>query len=121
MSIEAAGGLQGGDHALGAVLVGHHVDAQVQPLQAFGGGRTDGADAWAVQVADVAHPRQRPAHEVVDAVGTGEHEPVIRADAGDGAVDLVVVVERFDVDRGCLDHLGAEIGQSLHELAGLFA
>ena len=78
LPVEAAGCLQRRDHAFGAILVRHHVDAQVQPLQTLRRCRTDGADAWPVQVADVAHARQRPAHEVVDAVRAGEHEPVIR-------------------------------------------
>ena len=105
------------DDGLGAILLRRQVDLDAVAREPAGGRRSDRADLHAAERADVARSREQPRHEVIDAVGAREHDPVIGRRVGRRAIECRHVVGRSDPDRGRLDRLGAEILEQLDELA----
>ena len=120
LALDVAGRLERLDDRLGPELGRRQVDADAVTRDARGRRRPDGADADALQLAHVARGEQ-PLHEVLDAVGAREDDPVERRRVVAGAVERVGVLGRRDADRRRRDRLGAALLEHLDELARLLA
>ena len=102
-------------------LRGRQIDADAVPLQARRGGRPDGAESHALQIAHVAD-REQPPHEVIHGVRAREDDPVEGsrrsrtrrpAPAGSSGAAMRIAWAR--------DRLGAALLEHVDQLARLFA
>ena len=109
------------DDGLGNELSGLDVDLEVEFAKPGGGGRTDGGNADAADIASVGIELKEHPEEGVDAIDAGEEEPVVAMGILDELAELHEIGRVLDADGGDFPDIGAEGVEAGGEVAGLLA
>ena len=87
--------------------------------QFFRRGRADGSEAYAAKVAHIAERLEKIVEEMLHAVGAGEDDPIVTADAGDGLYERLVAGRRQDFYRGDFEYFRTEFAELPGQFSGL--
>src|SRR2546421_8434712 len=91
----------------------------MQFLEFVGGGRANGGNARAAEVAHIMELPEEVLEKAGDTVWAGEDQPVIRIQFEQGIHEVLLVLGRFDANGGHFQHLRAELAQTSRDLRGL--
>lgn len=81
----------------------------------------DHCESDSAERADVPEAPEKLGEEKPHAVGTGEHQPLVAGDLAEDFVSDLGPRRRHDLDQRQFDHRGAERGEPVAQLGGLFA
>ena len=86
-----------------------------------GGGGTDGGNAAAAEISEVIKAAQEIFEKMVDAIGAGEDEPLVRAKAEQCIAQRKFIGRLLNADGGDFKHVRTQLTEALGEGAGLLS